>query len=493
MGLSGRQLIRNSVWTFLEITLYPLLMIVATPVFIAKLGIDQYGLWMLINTIALGINFFNVGVGDTNIRLISRHRAENNSDAIRTVFRFNFSLSVFLCLVALITGAIFWKSGFLGVFCANPPLEDAGFILFIACASTGIKFIETSLVSVFKAYERFDLSSRLSMISKNSVAIVNLTLALTGFTLHQIFVSIIVCNVLNIIVQMFVLSRFNPQLVLLPALNFYKQWREYVSINFLFWLQGTIALAGFLADKLAVAYFTDVKTMGYYSIASLIGSQIHNFFMAFGSFFFPRVSFNSAANKELSPLYYSARSFVALPGWLLITFLLVGGDFIFRMWLGNETYLQSILFIKLYLVFEAGMLLIIVPFYFINGSAILRLNSVFEILIRSSHLVALLAGYYINGVTGILYGLIISTLVNLPVQYYFFHRRVLTGVSPTAFLWVTLPVVMMLGLAVTGNGFYQLALIVCLIISAKIIYFNPARYNGKYSLFSGHIFRKVEG
>src|SRR3954469_12927835 len=98
MSLSKEQLIKNSVWTFLEFTLYPVLMIVATPFFIGKLGIEQYGLWMLVNTITLGINVLNIGVGDSNIRLISKHRAEQKYDLIKRVFNYNFSLSLFLCV-----------------------------------------------------------------------------------------------------------------------------------------------------------------------------------------------------------------------------------------------------------------------------------------------------------------------------------------------------------------------------------------------------------
>src|SRR5207253_6264226 len=101
MSLSRKQFIKNSVWTFLELVLYPLLMIIATPVFINKLGIEQYGLWMLVSTITLGINVLNIGVGDTNVRLISSLRANNDFEGIKKVFSYNFSLSLALCFAAL--------------------------------------------------------------------------------------------------------------------------------------------------------------------------------------------------------------------------------------------------------------------------------------------------------------------------------------------------------------------------------------------------------
>src|SRR5207253_2630807 len=140
---------------------YPLLMIIATPVFINKLGIEQYGLWMLVSTITLGINVLNIGVGDTNVRLISSLRANNDFEGIKKVFSYNFSLSLALCFAALLLGGIFYSSTFISLFYKSSDYRFANTILLLACLTTGIKFIEISFLSVFKAYERFDLNSKL--------------------------------------------------------------------------------------------------------------------------------------------------------------------------------------------------------------------------------------------------------------------------------------------------------------------------------------------
>src|SRR5687768_6728550 len=143
MSLTKKQFFKNSFWTFLELTLYPLLMIVATPIFIKKLGIEQYGLWMLVNTITIGINVLNIGVGDTNIRLISRYRAEGRSESITDVFNFNFSFSLALCFLALMVGWCFYYFDFIFIFYKNGDNRFANMLLLIACFSTGVKFVET--------------------------------------------------------------------------------------------------------------------------------------------------------------------------------------------------------------------------------------------------------------------------------------------------------------------------------------------------------------
>lgn len=490
MSLSKQQFVKNSFWTFLELTLYPLLMIVATPLFIRKLGIEQYGLWMLVSTITIGINALNIGVGDTNIRLISKYRAEGDETGIKKVFNYNFSLSLFLCVAASFIGIVFYFSGFIYLFYKGAAYAFANTILLLACIAAGIKLVEIALLSVFKAFERFDINSKLVIVSKNSAMLINIVLVFLNYDLITVFVATVVTNFLNILVQLVALKRYRPGMIGLPTFVFLREKLDLLNYNFWYWLQSVVALLGFMADKLVVAWFTDAKTIGYYSLGSLVGTQIHNFFLSFGGFIFPRVSFKLAANTSIERLYFVTRSIVVILGWGLIAFLILFGDFVFKGWLGAETYTSSIWYIKLYLVFEAGMLLIIVPFHFINGSNFIRLNSLFEIVIRSTHFLFMLAGFYLFGINGILCGLIFSTFLNIPFQYFLFHRRVIPTVSDFNCLAVIVPVLFLLAMIVSTNVFFNLSLMAGLVFSAKLIYFDPARKYTKELFDFGRFFSR---
>jgi O-antigen/teichoic acid export membrane protein len=474
MSLSKTQFYKNSIWTFLELTSFPILVILFTPFFISKLGIEVYGLWMLINTITQGVNLLNVGIGDSSINFISKYRTSEQIGSIQKVFRFNFSFSIGLFLLATLLGFILYQSNFISLFYKTNDYHFANNLILLACVSAGIKFIEVSVLSVFKAFERFDLNSKLSVTSKCSVVILSVVLVLLNYNLTQVLFAIILVNILNIILQIFVLHQFNKHILQWPTLFFLKERREYIKYNFWYWLQSSIALVGFLADKLAVAWFTDVKTVGYYYIASMVGTNIHNFFLAFGAFIFPRVSYQLEAKDNVKPLYYLSRASITIVGWSIIFILISSGSFIFELWLGQETYQKSIYFINLYLVFEAGMLLIIVPYYFINASHLIKLNSLFEVLIRSSHFLCMLLGYFYFGVNGILYGLIFSTFLNVPFQYYYFHKKVTFEIG-SSWLLVMIPIVFLLAYLFLNLFIYKLLLAMAFIVSAKCIYFDTAK------------------
>ena len=487
MSLTRLQFYKNASWTFLELTSYPLLVIVSTPFFISKIGIEHYGLWMLINTITLGLNVLNIGVGDTSINLISRYRASNQFDAIKKVFRYNFSFAIFLCVLAILLGGIFYFTHFISLFDKTTETAFAGTLLFFGCVSVGVKFVEISVLSVFKAYERFDMYAKLNCLSKCSSIITALILCTAGFGLTAILAITILVNIFNVGLQLFCLFIFNKELLQWPDLFFIRSRHVFMKYNFWYWSQSSIALLGFLTDKLAVAWFTDVKTMGYYYIASMIGTNIHNFFLSFGAMIFPRASYEIQAKNNIFPLYLVSRAFIAIIGWLIILGLILGGDVLFELWLGHETYLKSIFFIKLYLVFEAGMLLIITPFYFNNSSHLIRLNSLFEILIRSSHFILMLIGHYYYGVNGILYGLILSTFINIPFQYYTFHKRIL-NIHNFSWLPVFIPVICLLGYILSVGFDLKLIFLLVFFVSMKFVYFDAA----KPHIASFGLFRKVK-
>ncbi len=281
-----------------------------------------------------------------------------------------------------------------------------------------MKFTELVLLGVFKGYERFDIASRLSLLSRCSVVLVNMLIVAAGGTLETVFTGTVIVNIINLLIQLIAIRRRLPHIRLTPALPHFTG----IGSHFWYWLQSVIALLGFLSDKFLVAHFFDLKTLGYYSLGSLIMIQVHNMMLAFGSFLFPKVSFRLQNNQDTGYMFNLAAAAIHTFGWLVLIGLLCIGPWAFRWWLGEETYMAASTFINLFLVYGSVILLIIVPYHFLNGTPQVKLNSLFEFVLRTSHVVAMLIGYKIGGSQGLIWGLIIATFINIPFQYTVFFK-----------------------------------------------------------------------
>ncbi len=154
-----------------DMVTYPLLMVIATPLFINKLGAEQYGIWMLVNTVIQTMNVLNFGVGDSTIRMVSKYRASGDFKQISSSVSKNISFSLLILFACLLAG---WLTGnsislFTSFHVPGNSINDVRQILFLGAASAGMKFMELVFLGIFKGFERFDVSARLSMFSRCSI------------------------------------------------------------------------------------------------------------------------------------------------------------------------------------------------------------------------------------------------------------------------------------------------------------------------------------
>lgn len=447
--------------------LYPVLMTLLTPLYIKYLGVEQYGIWMLAGNLALMMNALNMGVGESTIRLVSRNRDTELRDHISAAVSNNILVSVALLIMSVSFGAVisFNLSGTNFFNLKAGQADEAGYMILLLTASVGFRFIELVLLSVFKGFERFDVAAKLSALSRNGTIIGSIVLLVCGYGFIAILWLTIMLNVLNIAIQFACVRRFYPFIRF--RTNFKQQpLSAIIQTNGWYWLQFVIGMTGFLADRFLIAHYTGMGIFGYYSIAAMIGSQLHSILVTFGTFVFPRVSYLNGQGNSVIPIYYKASSVIQGLGWFTICTLLITGPFVFRLWLGGETYSAAQPFIDWYLVYQAVILLAIVPYQFINGTSFVKFNSLFELMMRLLQIPLMIVFYYAFGPTGIIYALIAGALLIVPAQLFLFGKHVLR-IPKNKLLLFAVPLLAILPMAFTQNVMVR---ITCALLTGLLYY-----------------------
>lgn len=422
----GLQLFKNTSWSLVDAVTYPLLLIVATPLFIKLLGPEDYGIWMLVNTLIQGMQLFNMGLGDSTIRKVSMFKARNETEYANDAINGNISLGILLLFICVFSGYCFAMTPIPALFHVNSSqINLAVQLIVLGSATAGMKFIELVFLGAFKGLERFDLSAKLSLLSRGSVVLVSVLLVLNDYGLLEIFMATVLVNFINLLAQWLVLSIYNKGFWLRWISPFSRKKRPYQNYSLWYWLQSVLGMSGFLFDKLLLSYLTDLRTMAYYSVAAMIGTQIHNVLVSLGIIIFPKVSARQEHKQDLMPIYRISRFALAAVGWAAVLFLFLSSDWLMHWWLGAGTYANAKPFILLYLAYEAVLIITIVPYQMINGSDAVRYNSWYEILHRSMQILFILILGKMMGSQGIIWGLIVGTSIALPYQYFVLHKKVL--------------------------------------------------------------------
>ena len=147
---------KNTFFNILSFLASPIAMLFAIPIFISYLGIEKFGIWILINSIISSLRFIDAGLGNSIIKFVSKYKGKNDNLNINKIINNSFLIfSLIIVLTLLVSLLILKFDGFILFF--NVDLEHLQIVrqaLFYSVILLCIKLFENLILSVFKAYER---------------------------------------------------------------------------------------------------------------------------------------------------------------------------------------------------------------------------------------------------------------------------------------------------------------------------------------------------
>ena len=69
-------------------------MLVAAPFLVHRLGLSQYGIWMLVNAILGSMGTLSMGFGDATVKYVSAYRGQNNLVGVEHTIRATLTINV---------------------------------------------------------------------------------------------------------------------------------------------------------------------------------------------------------------------------------------------------------------------------------------------------------------------------------------------------------------------------------------------------------------
>jgi O-antigen/teichoic acid export membrane protein len=426
LGILKRREFKNSLWNTADVLVLPMLMLLVTPFFIKKLGPAEYGIWMIENSIIISLGIVNIGAGDAAIKFISKYNALSDKENIKRIVASTFSLNVVITTIIIILGTILFflirNINFFNINAAYMTIASGSVLL--GSVVFGMKQMEQLALSIFKGFERYDVSSIISIISKSLLLTAQFIVVYSGHSLIYVFLASAGITIVVVFLE-YLFVKFS-----ITYLSFFIRFdrrtlKEIFSFSSWSWTQSVLGIIAGHADRFVVITFAGPKFLAYYALASTIGGQIHQVITATISWVFPKVSGKTERKENLLPLYYKLQFLVITGGTIIISFLLIFQRQIFFPWLGAETYSHSILFIKLFLYLAFVNMISIVPYFFLLGANLIRISAIFMFISVILTITMMIIFYQFAAVNGLAYGKLISSLVSIPLMLLFVHYNVI--------------------------------------------------------------------
>lgn len=360
--------LKHSFWNALDAAVYPVIYLSCMPMLVEGLGVEAFGFWIVLNTIIITLQLFNLNIGLTTTRYISFAAAKESftqtNRLINALFQIAVGLALFVCLLGIVVSMIPGLHELLQLGLA--PVKNIGVCMALSFVIAGLKFLDLYFNSLLKAAEQFRLSSILNTLSRTSVLLLNVALALNHCTVTELLWSNLAFIVGYLFVQLYFVKRAFPGLQFSSRLEI-RWYKMLLKFSVFPWLQFLIVVIAFQTDRFWVSAFAGLSEVSAYGLIATIFNHVHMIFTAMAAWTLPRIAAMTAKGTDSAETYYRIRNtllaftLVSLPGFYFLS------PFILKLWLGATFYQSLAGYVQAFTAFELLFIHSIMPFLYLNA------------------------------------------------------------------------------------------------------------------------------
>lgn len=288
--LKGRlRHIKKPAWALVENVTYPVLMLLATPMLLAALGPEEFGLSALAIAILALVGPTSLGLGTATVKFVSSHRGRGQMDESILVVQRTLALSMLTAATVLGLGLALADVVAYRLFPSMGDADRVALVLRLAAGVLAIGQVDIVFTSALRGCERFDVTARLEVGFR--LASITLSVALAVLFHSTIIMlwgalalAVIVCCVKGYIVSRVLCGPvWRPTLkgALNGSLLQFAGWS---------WIQSNAGAIFQILDRIIVGSVLGAATLASYTVCTQLAQQVHALPAAALATLFPLIS-----------------------------------------------------------------------------------------------------------------------------------------------------------------------------------------------------------
>lgn len=334
---SLKKLIVNSGWYsggFLVITIIALL---TTPLLVWKLGIEGYGIYILINSLVGYYGILDLGLGQGLIKFVAEYNAKNEQENISNAINAAIVVQMFMGLIASLLLIIFASSIVDVLKISNAYKTESKYYIYLCSFGFFFTMINGAFSSALMGLQRYDITSKMDVMINTGINILFAALLLVGFGLREGILLNVGITLLSFFIYLFIVKKkipawkFNPYI----KLSFLK---SLLNFSFFVFLTRVSGLFSNYIVRFVVSFFLGPAGVTFYVIPSKLVGAIGSVFGSAVNVIFPYTSHLNATNEEEKikrTVLIGSKIFASL-GVPIMIFVFLFCKPILQIWMGNN-------------------------------------------------------------------------------------------------------------------------------------------------------------
>jgi hypothetical protein len=194
----------------------------------------------------------------------------------------------------------------------------------------------------------------------------------------------------------------------------------------------------------------------------------------------PKISRLKESLADTRMHFHTIRAFSVGFSLMVIMALYAVSEPLFTLWLGPEKYDKMIGFFHLFLIFEAFLILSIVPKLYLNAIKSLTFITLLEFMYKTAIILSMIIFFFIfRTAESLIWGQIAALVIFMPVEYFLVNRKVLKENMFRETFLNMLPSFCILGVVLAPTTMYILVFGVSTALSYWLIYLRDKNFSLK--------------
>lgn len=376
----ARRSLRNAVFGAGEGLLVPALWFLTAPVFIAGLGEDNFGIWMMVQgTLGVG-SLFGLGFGDATVKRVSEETAAGSPASV--VRACQCSVAFFLAMGLVAAVAVFFAAPLL--FSFQTSLSEGQRALAVAVTQIGsaalfIRLADAVFIAILQGIQRHDINSVITSAAVGGSIALNVTQVFYGASLPALVACWAACLGVGLLVRTSMVARLVGRSAILPV------WRaaEFASMRGYAGLVAVqnITFAALSLDRWLILSLAGPVTVSRYSVCITVTNMLHALLAKGSAFLFPLISTRHAKNDTagMRRIYCRSNELIVILDLAMVVPLIYLANPLLTLWLGKEFAADATIPLQILLARQAALATTIVNFYFMRGINMIKIQTAMAI------------------------------------------------------------------------------------------------------------------
>lgn len=329
------QLVKNALFSSSSWGVTALINLAAIPIFIRYLGMEGYGIYLLLTGLFGYFGLLDFGLSDGVIKYVAHHTELQNHDSL------NESVNAAL-LIQLVSGFI----GVVTLWAFNHQIVRALHVspslvrvavggLYFSALGFFCKMLLNTLNAVLKGLQRFDVLAKMTMGFSLATTLVAVLVLVVGGRLLEVVVASALMTTANLAAVIFLLFRYVPRYR--PAHRISREaLRSLISFGAYTFITKVAGALNTYFLQVVIALILGAAAVAYFAVPLRFTTALEAGMTSLIGVIFPFVSaLKARANIEsLQEVYSSASKYAVALSTPLYLFIILFSQQILRLWLG---------------------------------------------------------------------------------------------------------------------------------------------------------------